>query len=277
MTLTNFPLGAKTLYSLVSILAFSVISSCSTNTIPASVLINSQADFKNANLKNVELLKLAQNLSTKIDKNDNIFIADIGNGKTTGASITFSVDIKNDVAKTAKGLSIKSSSSGYLQKTVADVKSYRFWLIHSSSITPTGDITSSIVAGSAFDFDKSAGTATITYSNVDKNITGEKYYIAAAAYDNTIAATAPARVNIVNLNSGATISGANVFVSSTGGEGYTVSGTGNGAVFVTPSYGVSDPNSLIISLKLLDAVGATLDSTVSVSAGDTLVPTTTVQ
>ncbi|MBC7475941.1 MAG: hypothetical protein H7263_16785 [Candidatus Sericytochromatia bacterium] len=277
MTLTNFPLGAKTIYSLVSLIALSVIGSCSTNTMPTSVLINSQANFKNANLKNIQLVKLAQNLSTKIDKNDSIFIADIGNGKTTGASITFSVDIKNDVNKTNKGLSIKSSSNGYLQKTVADVKSYHFWLIHSSSTLPTGNITSSIVAGSGFDFDKSAGTATITYSNVDKNLTGEKYYIAAAAYDNTIAATAPARVNIVNLTSGTTISGANVFISNTGGEGYTGVGTGNGAVFVNSSYGVSDTNSLIISLKLLDALGATLDSTVSVSAGDILVPATTVQ
>ncbi len=262
----------KGLYNLTGIFACLVISACSFQT-PSPILIKAGVDFSRSNLSDVQLLKLSQSLAEKADKNGSIYVADIGKEKKqyTGVSITFKVNPVNAEVKN-NGLNIKNSIDGTAAKVVGDVKSYRFWLLHGSS-PPTGDVTGAVVTGSAFDFDKSSGSVTLTYTNVNANDPGEKYYIAAAAYDDVIAATLPPRANIVNLGSGATISGANVYVSSDGGEGYTgTPASGNGRVFVDTDFSVSSIEDLLVKITLADAIGAAIESDVTVSNGSTTLP-----
>lgn len=101
----------------------------------------------------------------------------------------------------------------------------------------------------------SGGQQTITFNNVTTS--SHSYYVAIKALNSSAE-------NLTNLSSGATIAGDNVCVSDSGGEGGGALSVGN-----APAYTVSTTTPLEVSLNLRDAIGAALDTQLTVTDGGT--------
>lgn len=149
------------------------------------------------------------------------------------------------------GFATKANSNGTASSKVADIANFDVYLIDSAS-APTGAITSRF---GPFEVtaNLSLSQQTIIFNNVPSST--NKFYVAIKAKDT-------GGGNITNIGSGKTISGEFVYVSTTGGDA-------TGQVGVDIAHVVSSVDALGVALKLKDALGATLDSTVTVTDGDT--------
>lgn len=211
--------------------------------------------------------------------NKNNFTIDVGNGKKTSATFPIKINFDNSNDKT---FFTKNSSSGIAGKTKGQIQLIRFYLVDSNATTLTDsnikegpfDVisTSPGSLGTLFTNLTGAGTGTINFTNVK---TGT-YYVAVAAYSSTT--TVDSTTNITNLSTtpgdytGITISGpvdlGRFALSSTGGDFNT---SGSITVGTSPNYVLtnSPTNPLVVNLKLADAVGATLESSVTITNGTT--------
>ncbi|PIQ25826.1 hypothetical protein COW36_22050 [bacterium (Candidatus Blackallbacteria) CG17_big_fil_post_rev_8_21_14_2_50_48_46] len=175
-------------------------------------------------------------------------IIDVGRGQIkTPASFKLTIKAADG------GFAVKASSSGTRNSVAADISSFDVYLIDSVA-APSGAITA---AHGPFNVTASlvTGQQTITFNNVTTST--NNYYVAIKAKDS-------GGGNITNLGSGITIGGANVYVSTTGGGG-----AGEVGVGAAPTYTVSSTTQLGVGLTLLDALGATIDSKVTVTDGST--------
>lgn len=175
-----------------------------------------------------------------------ISIFDVGkNSAKTPVALGLHFDIKAGAGQRR----VQDSSSGTPNSVFADVDHFKCWLIDSAT-PPTGALTA---AFGPFTIATSTNPQEIIFNNVTTST--NKYYMAVAAYDS-------GGDDITNLGSGATIGGAQVYVTDSGGEG-----AGQVAVGAAPSYTVSAIDPLEVTLTLLDAVGATIDTNVTVNDG----------
>lgn len=261
-----------------SIAAFSVlavVTGCASGNsipnVPANTNFNAHVNFN----KSVSPVATITNAPVKIVKEaagQHVYV-DLGNGKKTGASITFKVNLGNP-----SGFSTKASSDGTVH-TVNEVKSLQVYLLEfapsalASASTGTNLSTSIATTRNSFSFNHSGpsigsgttDTATVTYTNVpfnsDANSGAAKaYYIGVSAFDDTDASGN----NITNTNSSTT----NYF--KIGSEPIALSNGGNGNVSnikVNSAYKVSSIADIGIGLKLLDGAGATIGATVDISNG----------
>ncbi|MEZ0368787.1 MAG: hypothetical protein ACAI44_06840 [Candidatus Sericytochromatia bacterium] len=240
-----------TLMAMCSFVVVSTLTACGAPSVPPSTSIQGSGMMNNAatfNLGNIPVAKLVQGLQAK---GENVTIADVGNGIQTGAS--FSLKLNFEDGQKIEDFAMKASSSGTSNSTTANITAVDVWLVDSAA-APTGTLTP---AFGPFNVVRTgAGPYTIVFNNVTTS--ANKYYVAIRALNSG--------ANITNIGSGASIAGAgNVYVSTGGGEG-----TGEVAVGAAPTYTVSNVTQLTVNLKLLDALGATIDSRTTITNGSTV-------
>jgi len=172
---------------------------------------------------------------------------DVGQGLKTPAQFSLNIQTQNCL------FAVQANSDGVAHKRATDIQSFDVYLIDSAT-APSGSLTPAhgpyIVSASL-----SSGQQTIQFNNVTAS--SNDYYVAIKAKDS-------GGENITNTGSGASISGENVYISSSGGGG-------NGQVSIgsAPTYTVSTTSTLQVALSLKDAIGATLDTRLSVTDGST--------
>lgn len=173
-------------------------------------------------------------------------VVDVSRGAfKTPASFTLKIQTANG------GFATKANLNGTASSKVADISKFDVYLIDSAS-APAGAITPRF-GPYEVTANLSLSQQTITFNNVPSS--NNKFYVAIKAKD-------AENVNITNIGSGKTIGGEYVYVSTTGGDGA-------GQVGVNISHVVSSADALGVALKLKDALGATLESTVTVTEGET--------
>lgn len=236
----------ETIMGLSTLVAMAVLSACGSGTPPVSGSMHSFAVANTFSLGNIPVATLVQSLQVS---GENVTIADVGKGIKTGAAFSVKLDFTD--GKKRENFSVKASSSGTTNSTSANITSVDVWLIDSAG-APSGALTA---AFGPFNVVRTgAGPYTIVFNNVTTST--NKYYVAIRAKNGA--------ANITNLGSGATIGGSNVYVSTGGGEG-----AGQVAVGAAPTYTVSNTAQLTVTLKLLDALGATIDSQTTITDGYT--------
>jgi len=246
----------------ISFLAvLSVLTACSSN-IPSAI----NNDGNQTNL-------FAQS------KVNDVLIADLGNGKKTNASLSFKVNLDSDKSS----FNTKNNVSGNIGGATSAVLSIQVWLLESTTGSPpAAGATVTPVSGSAFSYtNASAGSnPTFTYTNIDTNTSGKSYYVAVAAY-NVVSGSQSTANNITNKTTAANrimIGGTEpAAISDGGGDTTGNSGSNTGSVNVSSLYTVSTTNGLTVDVTLADAMGATIDSSVTLINGNSSIPATTVQ
>jgi len=212
-----------------SIFALSLFAACAA---PTPVMQASLSSFETVQ----KVAVTQQSMSTTV--------IDVGQGIKTPA--TFSVTINAE----SGGFTTQASSSGTTNSVIADVDEFHVYLIDKGT-APTGTETA---AFGPFTVATTGATQTITFSNVTEST--NDFYVAIAAIDGV--------ANVTNLASSITADGERVYVSTSGGNG-----TGGVAVGAAPTYTITDTTQLAVPLTLLDALGATIDSEVTVTDGST--------
>lgn len=191
-----------------------------------------------------------------------VFIADVGN--KNGASFSVNIDLSDSSFKT------KASVSGTPAKIGTDIKSLKVYLIKNSGATyplagdPLG--ATDLVAG-PFNLDRTgAGPYTVTFTNVGISPAGTTYFAAVRAFD-TIGGTGAELIKANNAS-------ATAWTGTTAATNKVAVSTGAG-VGVNASLVVSTTTALPVTLNLLDAVGATIESTVTPNSGSNTLPAVT--
>lgn len=194
---------------------------------------------------------------------NNIQVVDVGNGKITGASFMAKINFQ-------EGFNTKANTNGALAKTLSDINKVDAYLLELSSAPAAGSDPLAAPVGSAMGLSKSGtGTGfTVLFKNVPISASGKRYYVGLVAKDTA--------GNVISKNPATDWTGASankgLAISSTGGE------TGNlGSVTVSSSYVVSSAADLGVSISLLDAVGAQIESTATVTNGTPSLPPINVQ
>mgnify|MGYP001605642036 CR=1 FL=1 len=278
-------LSAKTTVSLAIILF--LISGCSET--PSLTSGQTTVNFSKANpaVNNITQLEISK--SDYLDKNEQVYIADVGNGRITQGSFFVKLSFKNSYPE-KKIYTVKDSASGDPAKTRTEIQLFRFYLVDSNGAsltntnlkTPAFDITSSSsgTLGTLFTTLKAGSTGTLKIINVS---TGT-YYFAAAAFNSTT--VIDSTTNISNLSTTPAGSSTNIIISGPSDLGrFALSTSGgdlpglNGVVTVgadlTLTNGGTAP--LGLSLSLADVKGADIESGVIVNGGSTIVPAVTAQ
>ena len=215
-----------------------------------------------------QLSPVAQNLvKTAKNHNENITMLDVGQGKTTTAAFSVSLNFK----ELEKQFKTQASTSGIPASTVAN--KIQVFLLESNGAPGAGDITPKVKYQNTLLKALVGGNQTFVFHNVAPNTSGtDKYYVAARViYENVTPSY------ILNLIKPATTDkfhgGASnlVVVTNTGGDT-------TGGVFVDPQYQIPAAQNpqLQMSITLDDAKGADIDSRISITEGNASAPTTTV-
>lgn len=169
---------------------------------------------------------------------------------------------------------VQASSNGAVAKVLADVSDYELFLFECSAAPTPG------AAGSETDLDtgncaqifnatvSATGSATqnFVFDHVAQNTVGSRYFVGISAME-----AGPVNITAFTgfLSSGAQPAPGAIALSNGGGDG-------DGGVAVNASFAVSNTAALQLPLSLLDAVGAGLDSQVTVSNGSSTLPTISV-
>lgn len=171
-----------------------------------------------------------------------------------GAAFSVNVNFNDGNFKT------KANVAGSAEKKASNIQSLTFYLVKglTTGYVGTDPIGTEKVAG-PFTVDRSGtGPYTLTFSNVPANATNESYYVAVRAFS----AVSGGGTELVKVNNG----GSTVWTGATltAGSRVGVSATG---VNVSTTLGVSTTTAIPVSINLLDAVGAVLESSVTPTAG----------
>lgn len=199
-----------------------------------------------------------------------------------------SISIKLNVNKS---FSIKSSSSGLTKKLKSDISLIRVYLVNnnSSNLNDSNikfgplDLTSSSTGTLLTFFNNlkdSSGSGSLTFYNVGQGT----YYVAVSAYENT--STIDETTNITDISN--TTSGAysTITSGSTNLGRFAISTSGgdsnSGSVEIgnlATGYRLvnNGTDALNVDLKLRSEVGATIDSTVTITNGSSSIPSTTME
>ena len=178
--------------------------------------------------------------------------------KSTGAALSVNIDFKSFAAK--------ASSNGTAAKTVNDIQSAKLYLTTSNGTNP---LLAANVKFSSSTIAYPTGSSSKTYTFF--NVPAGTYYVAAELFSDTAGTN-----NIIEpitydfAGNGDTAFGMN------GKRGLTLST--NSATVTSPAMTYSfsgSSNSFSVSPKLLNAVGANLDTTLTPQAGNTT-PTGTI-
>jgi sugar lactone lactonase YvrE len=251
--------------SVLSFVAMVVVfaSSCSTSKV-LPVFSNSNTDI-NSNNSRVKVTPADPKSTTG---NEQISV-DVGQGIKTGASISITLNL-------GENFKTKANKDGSVAFTTSAVKSIKVWLVElplgSSPIAPDTDITP--VSGTSFSYDNTTANPIVTFNNVPANTTTpqqQAYYVAVAAYKNVVANGQPLSDNISNNTSATnrvTILGTTPAAISNGG-GDTGGQVGSVMVGAAPDYLVSTASGLSVGLKLLDDIGATIETNIAAQSGST--------
>jgi hypothetical protein len=231
----------------LAFLLLSLISACTTPVSP--VKVNSDVQTKNEIKDN--------NVLAQKDLQKNI----IEVSKNQGASFNVTFDFNEGKPFTVKAP--PENIDGVPAKTGTDIKSLKVYLVESATgYASGGDPIGDKIAAGPFDLDRTGTSAyTVTFSKVPPNTSTKSYYVAVRAFDNT-GGTGNELIKDNNGGTawtGTTASTPKVAVSTTG-------------VSVNSSFVVSDPTAIPVTLNLLDAVGATLKSSVTPNAGSNSLP-----
>jgi len=188
-------------------------------------------------------------------KANQVYVADIGNGKV-GASFSTTINFK-------EGFNVKANVNGSVAKTSADIAKVDAYLLELTAAPTAGSdpLAGLVTGGSVMDIAKTGASFTILFRNVPANTATKKYFVGLVAKDTA--------GNVISKNPATDWTGAsaNKGLSITNGGG-----DGTGFVTVNSSYTVSNSTNLTVSLSLLDAVGAQIDSTATVTNGTTTLP-----
>ncbi len=238
-------------YSLISLSLISIIASCSSSNLPitATTSVKASSDFSNSNLGDVKLQQLIQANSTK---GETVTVLDAGNGQKTSASFALKINFGAGVFKT------KVSVAGTAGKKFSDVTKLDIFLIESAS-APTGNISGLITVPNSFlnfpiTYASSGDTKLITFKNVKANTGSNRYYVAVAAKGSA--------GNITNLTAPAN--------NGSPTSPLYVTNLANSVSVTAGTYAIDNTVALSMSLFLADAVGATVESQVSVSNGSAI-------
>ncbi len=195
---------------------------------------------------------------------------DVGQGIKTSAKIAVSINTDTANFKT------QASTNGAIAKVLADVDQYELFLFECTAIPTAGgagsptDLNSSPCSQKFNASVNSTGTATqsFVFENLAANTTGNRYFVGISAKETT-----PALKNITEFtgyNTTGTHPAPGAIAYSNGG------GDSDGGVAVNASFALSNSAQLTVALPLLNAIGAKLDSQVTVTNGGTTLPVITV-
>lgn len=231
----------KKLY--LSLLLLSFVTACATPVVPSKV----SSETKNDN--NVSEKNIQENV-IEVSKNQ-------------GANFTVSFNFNEGKPFTIKAP--PSNTDGVPAKTGTDIKSLKVYLVESATgYASGGDPIGDKISAGPFDLDRTGTSAyTVTFSKVPPNTATKSYYVAVRAFD-TIGATGNELIKDNNGGTawtGTTASTPKVAVSAS-------------SVSVDSSFAVNTPTAIPVTLNLLDAVGATLQSSVTPNAGSNTLPFT---
>lgn len=251
----------KTKFLLYSFVSSFLLFSCSTN------ITGNSNEYKTESNK------------TEIENKINF---DLGSNNKS----TFSVKLSFSKNKT---FSTKNSSNGIPQKTKSNIQLLRLYLVNSNAISlsdsniksPSFDISS----GSKFTSLKSGTSTSIQFNNVPNGT----YYVAIAAYNSSTTVDSTTNITDKNTSSGYT----NITSSSTNLGRFAISTSGgdspsfNGVVTIADKicddgracYGPINNNtpSLEVTLTLAGAIGATIDSTITITNGSSTIPSSSME
>lgn len=230
----------KKLY--LSLLLLSFVTACTSPVVPNKAI----SETNNVSQKNLQ-----ENV-IEVSKNE-------------GANFTVNFNFNEGKPFNVKAPSV-SNTDGVPAKTGTDIKSLKVYLVEGSSTGygSGGDPIGDKISAGPFDLNRT-GTSdyTVTFSKVPPNTATKSYYVAVRAFD-TIGGTGN---ELIKDNNGGT--------AWTGTTASTpkvaVSGSG---VSVDADFKVSTTTALSVTLNLLDAVGATLQSSVTPNPGSNTLPFT---
>ncbi len=188
----------------------------------------------------------------------NTFMIDVGKGKPGGRFL-----INLEYGKLFK---TQASSNGIKEKTEADIMSVNIYLIKSNqSLYPlNSDPLGADLVDGPFTLDRNVTIPqTITFNNVSPNVSGESYFVAVRAYNQTGATG----IELIKPNNG----------SATGWTGTTAtsnrvavsSGTG---VTVDSTFAVNTTAPLSVTLNLSDAIGPSIEGEIEPVSGNNTLP-----
>lgn len=236
----------KKLY--VSLLLLSFISACTTPVAP--IKVTSDVQTKNQIKDN--------NVIEQKDLQENI----IEVSKNQGANFTVNFNFNEGKPFTVKAPP-PDNIDGIPAKTGADIKSIKVYLVESATgYASGGDPIGDKIAAGPFDLNRTGTSAyTVTFAKVPPNTATKSYYVAVRAFDNT---GGTGNELIKDNNGGTAWTGTTALTPKV-----AVSTTG---VSVNSSFVVNTTTAIPVTLNLLDAVGATLKSSVTPNAGSNTLP-----
>lgn len=169
---------------------------------------------------------------------------------STGANLSVNVNFTN--------FKTKASANGVAAKTVNDIKSAKLYLTTSNGTNP---LLAANIKYSSGILVYPTGTTTKTYTFF--NVPAGTYFVAAELFSDTAGTN-----NIVeSLSYDSTVAGDTAF-GMNGKRGLTLSTNSATVTAPTMTYTFSDSsNSFSVSPKLLNALGASLDTTINPQAG----------
>ncbi len=226
-------------------IAVSSLLACATPLQSSSTNLSGQGNFGSQPVVNKTVTQIVNELQSQ---NQQVTVLDVGRGARTTASVVMKISLINGRGR----LTTKDSAGGESNKVSTDITAFEVYLVDSAS-APSGAL-SAAFGPFTIPVNLTAMSQTIVFTNVTTSI--GRFYVAVKALQGA--------ANITNLASTSTISGEHVYISSTGGNA-----TGGVAVGAAPTYAITEVAQLGISLILLDALGATIDSNTTVTDGST--------
>jgi hypothetical protein len=226
-------------------IAVSSLLACAAPIQPSPTQLSGQSNFGSLPITNKSVSQIVNELHAKKEQ---VTVLDVGRGAQTTASVVMKINLTNGRSR----LTTQASTGGESNKVSTDITAFEVYLIDNAT-APSG-VLSAAFSPFTIPVNLTAMAQTVVFTNVRAS-TG-RFYVAVKALEGA--------ANITNLASTSTISGEHVYVSSTGGNG-----TGGVAVGAAPSYAITEVDQLGISLFLLDALGATIDSNTTVTNGST--------
>lgn len=255
-----------------------LILSCSTKNITSETSIKQNEKFSNAIVENYNI---ASNTKNPEIKNNNLnFDLKTKNGSSFSVKFNF-----NKI----KDFSTKANTNGNPGKVNTDINLLRVYLVNNN----TSNLNGTNIKYGPFDIDiNSTGTLATFFSNIKglgktgnltfSNVGAGNYYVAIAAYSSatTINSTTNIIKSTTNITSGTNFG--NFSLSNSGGDSPGLSGlvtvasmvVGGRAAYSLVNNGTAN---LGVTLNLINALGATIDATTTITQGSSTIPATSLQ
>lgn len=253
-----------------------LLFSCGAKNLPVNNLLNTEVDFSNANNKDYNVQATTKNQTNS----NNGFNFDLGvkNGASFSAVLNFNK---------SKGFSTKANKNGQQGHIKSDIQLLRVYLVNSSS----GNLTASNIKYGPFDIVVSNGVTSLDtfFSGATgsggsgvlnfNNVSDSTYYVAVAAYNSTTIIDSTTNINSkntlpagssTNINNGTDLG--RFALSTSGGDLPGLNGVVTVSSMVSAGrafYGLANNGtaSLGVTLNLADAIGADIDTKVTLVDG----------